>query len=57
MAADSTQIRTLGHIYNAVVFMAAQSSRDCRLGGSPQNYYAGHLTEKRIVQGGTAYVH
>ena len=33
------------------VFMAAQPSKDGRLGGSPQNSYAGRHPEKRFVQG------
>ena len=40
-----------GSFYNVVVFMAAQSSKDGRLGGSPQNSYAGRHPEKRFVQG------
>ena len=45
----------LGHsIMYVVVFMAAQSSKDGRLGGSPHNSYAGRHPEKRLVQGGTA---
>ena len=44
-----------GSFYNVVVFMAAQSSKDGRLGGSPQNSYAGRHPEKRFVQGGTAF--
>ena len=44
MAADCIRVRTLDHSYNVVVFMAAQPSKDGRLGGSPQNFYAGrHL--------------
>ena len=43
-----------GSFYNVVVFMAAQSSKDGRLGGSPHNSYAGRHPEKRLVQGGTA---
>ena len=35
--------------------MAAQPSKDGRLGGSPQNSYAGRHPEKRFVQGGTAF--
>ena len=34
-----------------VVFMAAQPSKDGRLGGSPQNSYAGRHPSKRFVQG------
>ena len=46
----------LGHsIMYVVVFMAAQSSKDGRLGGSPHNSYAGRHPEKRFVQGGTAF--
>ena len=55
MAADYTRIRTLGHSYNVVVFMAAQPSKDGRLGGSPQNSYAGRLPSKRFVQGIAAF--
>ena len=55
MAEDSTQIRTLGHSYNLVVFMAAQPSKDGRLGGSPQNFYAGRHPSKRFVQGIAAF--
>ena len=32
-------------------FMAAQPSKDGRLGGSPQNFYAGRHPTKRFVQG------
>ena len=32
-------------------FMAGQPSKDGRLGGSPQNSYAGRHPEKRFVQG------
>ena len=38
-----------------VVFMAAQPSKDGRLGGSPQNSYAGRLPSKRFVQGIAAF--
>ena len=38
-----------------VVFMAAQSSKDGRLGGSPHNSYAGRHPEKRFVQDVTAF--
>ena len=38
-----------------VVFMAAQPSKDGRLGGSPQNSYAGRHPEKRFVQGSAAF--
>ena len=55
LAADCTRIRTLGQFYNAVVFMAAQPSKDGRLGGSPQNSYAGRLPSKRFVQGIAAF--
>ena len=55
MAADCTRVRTLGHSYNVVVFMAAQPSKDGRLGGSPQNSYAGRHPEKRFVQGIAAF--
>ena len=41
----------LDHSYNVVVFMAAQPSKDGRLGGSPQNSYAGRHPSKRFVQG------
>ena len=51
MAADCTRVRTLGPFYHVVVFMAAQPSKDGRLGGSPQNSYAGRHPEKRFVQG------
>ena len=51
MAADCTRVRTLGHSYNVVVFMAAQPSKDGRLGGSPQNSHAGRHPSKRFVQG------
>ena len=45
----------LGHsIMYVVVFMAAQSSKDGRLGGSPHNSYAGRHPEKRFVQGSAA---
>ena len=37
--------------YNVVVFMAAQPSKDNRLGGCPQNFYAGRHHSKRFVQG------
>ena len=55
MAADCTRIRTLGHSYNVVVFMAAQPSKDGRLGGSPQNSYAGRHPEKKFAQGVIAF--
>ena len=55
MAADCTQIRTLDHSYNVVAFMAAQPSKDGRLGGSPQNSYAGRHPSKRFVQGIAAF--
>ena len=45
----------VGHSYNVVVFMAAQPSKDGRLGGSPQNSYAGRLLSKRFVQGIAAF--
>ena len=51
MAADCIRVHTLDHSYNVVVFMAAQPSKDGRLGGSPQNSYAGRHPEKRFVQG------
>ena len=51
MAADCIRVRTLDHSYNVVVFMAAQPSKDGRLGGSPQNSYAGRHPSKRFVQG------
>ena len=51
MAANYTRVCTLGHSYNVVVFMAAQPSKDGRLGGSPQNSYAGRLRSKKFVQG------
>ena len=51
MAADCIRVRTLGHSYNVVVFMAAQPSEDGRLGGPPQNSYAGRHPSKRFVQG------
>ena len=35
--------------------MAAQPSKDGRLGGSPQNSYAGRHPEKRFVQGSAAF--
>ena len=38
-----------------VVFMAAQSSKDGRLGGSPHNSYAGRHPEKRFVEDVTAF--
>ena len=38
-----------------VVFMAAQPSKDGRLGDSPQNSYAGRLPSKRFVQGIAAF--
>ena len=44
-----------GSFYNVVVFMAAQPSKDGRLGGSPQNSYAGRHPEKRFVQDVTAF--
>ena len=50
-----TRIRTLGHSYIVVVFMAAQPSKDGRLGGSPQNSYAGRHPSKRFVQGIAAF--
>ena len=37
--------------YNVVVLMAAQPSKDNRLGGCPQNFYAGRHHSKRFVQG------
>ncbi len=55
MAADCIQVRTLDHSYNVVVFMAAQPSKDGRLGGSPQNSYAGRHPSKRFVQGIAAF--
>ena len=55
MAADCIRVRTLDHSYNVVVFMAAQPSKDGRLGGSPQNSYAGRHPEKRFVQGSAAF--
>ena len=55
MAADCTRVRTLGHSYNVVVSMAAQPSKDGRLGGSPQNSYAGRHPLKRLVQGIAAF--
>ena len=55
VAADCTRVRTLGHSYNVVVFMASQPSKDGRLGGSPQNSYAGRLHSKRFVQGIAAF--
>ena len=36
-------------------FMAAQPSKDGRLGGSPQNSYAGRHPSKRFVQGIAAF--
>ena len=51
MAADCIRARTPDHSYNVVVFMAAQPSKDGRLGGSPQNSYAGRHPSKRFVQG------
>ena len=51
MVADCTRVCTLRHSYNVVVFMAAQPSKDGRLGGSPQNSYAGRHPSKRFVQG------
>ena len=39
------------HSYNVVVLVAAQPSKDGRLGGSPQNSYAGRHPSKRFVQG------
>ena len=55
MAADCIRVRTLDHSYNVVVFMAAQPSKDGRLGGSPQNSYAGRHPSKRFVQGIAAF--
>ena len=44
-----------GSFYNVVVFMAAQPSKDGRLGDSPQNFNAGRHPEKKFVQGVTAF--
>ena len=44
-----------GSFYNVVAFMATQPSKDGRLGGSPQNFYAGRHPSKRFVQGIAAF--
>ena len=43
------------HSYNVAVLMAAQPSKDGRLGGSPQNSYAGRHPSNRFVQGIAAF--